>query len=63
LARVVALAHRVGLRGEYAQQLIEKPLHVRRQSGAELFERAFEIVAERRAGERFEERSAEVERA
>ena len=58
-----APAHRIRLGGDHARQLIEELPHVRRQRRAELFERALELVAERRAGERLEQRAAEVERA
>ena len=54
---------RSGLRGNDARQLVEKGLHVRRERGAELVERAAEIVTKRGAGERFEQRPAEVQRA
>ena len=46
-----------------ARQLIEELPHVRRERRRQLLERALDIVAERRARERLEERAAEIERA
>ena len=63
LPRIVVPPHRVGLGGDDARQLIEELPHVRRQRRRQLLERALDVVAKRRAGERFEQRAAEVERA
>jgi hypothetical protein len=48
---------------DHARQLIEKLPHVRRQHAAKFFERAFDVVLERRAGERPDQCPAEIERA
>ena len=63
LARVVFAAHRIRLGCDDARQLIEELPHMRRQDGSQLFERALDIVTERRAGQRFEQRAAEIQRA
>ena len=63
LTRVVVPPHRVGLRRDDARQLIEELPHVRRQHRGQLLERALDIVAKRRAGQRLEQRAAEVQRA
>ena len=54
---------RVRFGGDDARQLIEELAHVRRQRRGELFERALDLVAERRARQRFEQRAAEIQRA
>ena len=54
---------RVRLRREDARKLIEKLPHVRREDRRQLLERALDVVSEGRAGQRFEERAAEIERA
>ena len=63
LTRVVAPPQRVGLGGNDARQLIEEVPHVRRQHRGQFLERALDVVAKRRARQRFEKGAAEVQRA
>ena len=59
-ARSSRLRMRLCLGREHPRQLIEKPLHVRRQRRRELVERGFDVGLERRARERLGQRPAEV---
>ena len=54
---------RIRFRCEDARQLIEKLLHVRRERRTQLVERTLQLATKRRSRQRFEQRSAEVQRA